>query len=91
MVSLRFAVVASLLILALPGSAHAAGQKVIVVGPPDARITAAFSAPIGDEGPGLLTVFVSPRPNFRAIERNRALFQRWSGFRKQYSGPKYPF
>ena len=89
--SLRAAIVAGFVFATLSVAAHAGGQKVTVIGPPDARVTAVFTAPIEGEGPALLTVFVSPRPDFRAIERNRALFQTWSGFRKQYSGPKYPF
>jgi hypothetical protein len=91
MPSLRSIAIACFVLAALPGIAHAGGQKVRVIAPPDARVAMALTAPLAGEGPPILTVFVSPQPNLRAMRRNRALFQTWTGFRYQYSGPRYPF
>jgi hypothetical protein len=91
MTLLRAAALAGLLLAALPCAAQAGGQTIIVAAPPYARVTVALSGPAGGEVPPLLTVFVSPQPDYRTARRNRALFQRWTGFRKQYIGRRYPF
>jgi hypothetical protein len=91
MLSLRPAVFATLLFIVFPSATMAAGRTVVVTAPADARIAVELSAPLEGDLPPLLTVYVLREPDFRAIKRNRALFQTWTGFRKQYSGRRYPF
>lgn len=91
MPSLPTAVLIGLFLAASIPSAAVADQKIVVQAPADARVTVALTGPAEGDLPPLLTIFVSPQPDYRALWRNRALFQRWTGFRRQYSGRRYPF
>jgi hypothetical protein len=91
MLSPRAAILAGLFLIVLPCAALGGTRSVVVTAPGDARITVALSEPVEGDLPPLLTVYVAPQPDFRALRRNRVLFQTWTGFRKQYSGRRYPF
>jgi hypothetical protein len=90
MFSLRAAILAGLLTLALPSAAQA-NRTVVVTAPASTLVTMAVSEPVEGKGPPRMTLYVTPRADHRALRRERALFQTWTGFRKQYSGDRYPF
>ena len=69
--------------------AFADSGKVRIFAPNSARVFFALTPQPPGEGPPIVTVFI--KPSYRYIYAQRALFQNWTGFHKQYSGFKYPF
>lgn len=86
---LRPLILASLLTITASAAAYADTATVRVYAPYNTRLSYAVTIPVIGEGPTIVTVHV--RPSRRYLYAQRALFQNWTGFRKQYSGRKYPF
>jgi hypothetical protein len=72
---------------ALP--ARADTTTVYIYAPASARTFYAITPRPASEGPSIVTIFI--KPTNRYLNAERALFQNWTGFRKQYSGRQYPF
>jgi hypothetical protein len=88
---------AALAVFSLTASADAASPKVRIWQPTAAPdVPARLDAPYDRESAGPVEVNVKvvlllPAYDYRAEAYERALGQRYLGFYRQYSGPRYPF
>ncbi|CAN5310045.1 hypothetical protein BH10PSE7_BH10PSE7_20990 [soil metagenome] len=67
----------------------AGSEKVRIFTPASSRTFIAVTPLPSGDGPPIITVFI--RLSNRHLNAERAAFQTWTGFRKQYSGRRYPF
>lgn len=84
--------VACLVFAAAAVLAAPAAAKVNVIRPPVRPVAEVPAEPAAPVIHVRTTIVVNVIPfETRAMVRRRALFQTWSGFVKEYSGPRYPF
>jgi hypothetical protein len=82
----------ALALLGLMAGPALAGSSITIIYP-----TQRSAAPVAEKQPVkaiqqnvAVTIVVVPYES-RHARTKRALFQNWTGFYKQYSGPRYPF